>query len=47
MVIVAAVITPPDIFTQILLAAPLIVLYEISILVSQMALKQDKPEIQN
>ncbi len=38
MVIVSAVITPPDIFTQILLAGPLILLYEISILVSQLAL---------
>lgn len=40
MVIVAAVITPPDIFTQLLLAGPLILLYEISILVSKSALKE-------
>ena len=33
----AAVLTPPDVFTQTLMAGPLIVLYEISILVSQMA----------
>lgn len=39
MVILAAVITPPDIFTQLLLAGPLILLYEISILVSQLARK--------
>ncbi|MFQ5602884.1 MAG: twin-arginine translocase subunit TatC [bacterium] len=37
MVILSAVITPPDIFTQILLAGPLILLYEISILVSKLA----------
>ncbi|RMD91825.1 MAG: twin-arginine translocase subunit TatC [Calditrichaeota bacterium] len=38
MVILAAVITPPDVFTQLLLAGPLILLYEISIIVSKMAL---------
>ncbi|MFQ5641269.1 MAG: twin-arginine translocase subunit TatC, partial [bacterium] len=41
MVILAAVITPPDIFTQLLLAGPLILLYEISILVSKFALKEE------
>jgi len=35
MIIIAAIITPPDIFTQLLLAGPLIILYEISILISQ------------
>ncbi len=35
--IAAAVLTPPDIFTQTLMAGPLIILYEISILVSVMA----------
>jgi sec-independent protein translocase protein TatC len=39
MVILSALITPPDIFTQLLLAGPLILLYEISIVVSKMALK--------
>ena len=33
----AAVLTPPDVFTQTLMAGPLIILYEISILVSQIA----------
>ncbi|TDI82854.1 MAG: twin-arginine translocase subunit TatC [Caldithrix sp.] len=42
MVIVSAVITPPDIFTQILLAGPLIVLYELSILVSKVTLGKAK-----
>ena len=32
--IVAALITPPDVFTQIVLALPLIILYEICILIS-------------
>lgn len=40
MVILSAIITPPDVFTQILLAGPLALLYEISILVSVLALKQ-------
>jgi sec-independent protein translocase protein TatC len=31
--LIAAIITPPDVFTQVLLAAPLYILYEISILV--------------
>ncbi len=39
MVILSAVITPPDIFTQLFLAGPLILLYEISILVSSITLK--------
>ncbi len=32
--IVAAILTPPDVFTQLMMAAPLIVLYEISIWVA-------------
>jgi len=31
--VAAAIITPPDIFTQVLLATPLYVLYEVSIVV--------------
>jgi sec-independent protein translocase protein TatC len=33
--IVAAIITPPDIFSQILVTIPLVILYEISIFISQ------------
>ncbi len=40
MVILSAVITPPDIFTQLLLAAPLVLLYELSIVVSHLALRK-------
>ena len=36
----AAILTPPDVFTQILLAGPLIVLYEISIIVARIARKR-------
>lgn len=39
-VILSAILTPPDIFTQILLAGPLFLLYEISILISKVALKK-------
>ncbi len=35
MLVVSAVITPPDMFSQILVVLPLIVLYEISIGVSK------------
>ncbi|MBN1562152.1 twin-arginine translocase subunit TatC [candidate division KSB1 bacterium] len=38
--IVAALLTPPDVMTQLMLAVPLIVLYEISIWVSAMAVKK-------
>ncbi|MFQ5863654.1 MAG: twin-arginine translocase subunit TatC [bacterium] len=40
MVFLAAIITPPDVFTQLLLAGPLIALYEISIIVSMIAIKK-------
>lgn len=41
--IVSAIITPPDVFSQILVALPLILLYEIGILISRRILKkQDK-----
>lgn len=50
--VVAAILTPPDVFTQMLLAVPLIVLYEISIIVSRLtrvrktaaAKDDDKPD---
>ena len=40
--ICAAILTPPDIFTQALMAGPLIILYEISILVSKIASRKVK-----
>jgi sec-independent protein translocase protein TatC len=40
--IVAAVLTPPDAFTQCMLAAPLLILYEISIFVSKSVRKKKK-----
>lgn len=38
--IIAALITPPDVFSQTLVAIPLLVLYEISILVSKFAINK-------
>lgn len=47
--IVAAILTPPDVFSQCLMALPMLVLYEVSIYVSAMAYKkkEDKPEPQS
>jgi sec-independent protein translocase protein TatC len=55
--IIAAIITPPDVFSQTLVAIPLLLLYEISILISARVMKQkekdreafmkDEPETNN
>lgn len=37
--IVAAILTPPDVFSQCLMAAPMLVLYEVSVYVSALARK--------
>lgn len=42
--IVAAILTPPDVFSQILLAIPLLILYGLSILVAAIASKKNKRE---
>ena len=42
--IVAAILTPPDIFTQALMAVPLILLYEISIFVSILVAPRNQSE---
>jgi len=47
MVIVSAIITPPDIFTQLFLAGPLILLYEISIFVSAATLRGKRDELED
>lgn len=41
--VAAAILTPPDAFTQVLLAVPLILLYEISVIVSRVA-RPRKPQ---
>lgn len=38
--IVAAILTPPDVFSQVLMALPMLLLYEVSIYVSAMAYKK-------
>ncbi len=38
--ILAAIVTPPDVFSQILVAVPLMVLYEFSILLAKRAIKE-------
>ncbi|HPG38436.1 MAG TPA: twin-arginine translocase subunit TatC [bacterium] len=38
--IIAAVLTPPDVFTQLMLAGPLLILYEISILITKLVRKK-------
>lgn len=40
--ILAAVITPPDILSQIIVGIPIILLYEVSILISQMVVRREE-----
>jgi len=40
--IISAVITPPDIASQIIVAIPVIILYEISIHISRIVLKRER-----
>jgi len=45
--ILAAIITPPDILSQIIVAIPIMILYEISILISVVVLKNKEKELIN
>ena len=42
-VIIAALVTPPDVLSQLLLAVPLIILYEVSIYIAAFAAPKSKP----
>ena len=42
--IIAAIITPPDVFSQTLVAIPLLILYEVSILISARVMKQKEKD---
>jgi sec-independent protein translocase protein TatC len=42
--ILAAIITPPDITSQVLVALPIMVLYEISIMISRRVIKKQLAE---
>ena len=39
-IIIGAILTPPDVISQLILAVPLVILYEISILISKMSQKK-------
>nr|HID58153.1 twin-arginine translocase subunit TatC [Desulfobacterales bacterium] len=45
--IFGAILTPPDVITQVLMALPLIVLYEVSILIAKIFGKKEEEEIEN
>jgi sec-independent protein translocase protein TatC len=40
--IISAIITPPDIFSQVLISLPILLLYEISIQVSRFVIKKER-----
>lgn len=42
--LLAAVITPPDVFSQLLICVPIVILYEISIYISKFVVKNKKEE---
>ncbi len=42
--ILGAIVTPPDVFSQVLIAIPLILLYQISILISKRVLKRESSD---
>jgi len=46
MLLISAIITPPDIFSQIMVCFPLVFLYEIGILISHRVVKKRKIEIE-
>ena len=45
--LLAAVITPPDIISQIIVAIPILILYEVSILISKLVVKRDLKNLNN
>jgi sec-independent protein translocase protein TatC len=45
MLLLAAIITPPDVFSQILVCLPLVLLYEIGILISRSVVKKREKEL--
>lgn len=46
-VILAAIITPPDVFSQMLVCIPLLILYEVGIVISKRVMKQRKKDHDN
>lgn len=45
--LVSAIITPPDIISQIIVSIPILILYEVSIYISAYVLKRDKKKMTN
>lgn len=45
--ILAAVITPPDISTQVIVAVPVLILYEVSIVISRIVLKREEKRLKS
>jgi sec-independent protein translocase protein TatC len=45
MLLLSAIITPPDIFSQIMVCFPLVFLYEIGILISKRVVKKREKEL--
>jgi len=45
--ILSAVITPPDIVSQIIVAIPVLILYEVSIVISRIMYKEEKEKLKN
>ena len=46
-VIFAAIITPPDIASQVIVAIPVLILYQVSILISKLVLRNQKRKEKN
>ncbi|WP_025743607.1 twin-arginine translocase subunit TatC [Aquimarina pacifica] len=44
--ILSAIITPPDIASQVIVAIPILILYEVSIFISKMVIKKEKKKLQ-
>jgi sec-independent protein translocase protein TatC len=47
MLLLSAVITPPDIFSQIMVCFPLVFLYEIGIMISRRVVKKREKDFEN
>ena len=44
--VVGAILTPPDVLTQYMMAIPLLILYELSIFVAKFAAKKKKAKVE-
>jgi len=45
--ILSAVITPPDIASQVIVTIPILILYEVSIFISKVVFKRQQKELKN